>query len=90
MNFLPLGDRILVQRMDEEQQTPSGIYIPDSAKAKSLEAVVKVVSSEVEEEGIIKVGDRVVLENNYSGSAITLEGVEYVVLETSDILGILK
>lgn len=90
MNFLPLGERILVQRVEEEQKTASGIYIPDNAKEKSQQAIVKVVSAEVEEEGIIKVGDKVVIENNYSGSTIKLDGVEYVVLETSEILGIMK
>jgi chaperonin GroES len=90
MNFQPLGDRILVERIEEEQKTASGIYIPDSAKEKSLEAIVKVVSADVEEEGVIKVGDKIVIENNYSGTTISLAGVEYVVLETSDVLGIMK
>jgi chaperonin GroES len=90
MNFQPLGDRVLVLREDQEQKTPSGIYIPDSAKEKSLEAIVKVVSSDVEDEGVVKVGDRVVLESNYSGTTISLSGQEYVVIETSDILGIIK
>lgn len=90
MNFLPLGERILVQRVEEEQKTASGIYIPDNAKEKSQQAIVKVVSKDVEEDGVIKVGDKVVIENNYSGSTIKLDGVEYVVLETSEILGIMK
>ncbi len=89
MNFTPLGQRVLVQRVEEESTTPSGIIIPDNAKEKPLMGVVKAISKEVEEDGEIKVGDEVVFAK-YSGTDINLEGEEYLVLNTDDILGILK
>ncbi len=89
MNFTPLGQRVLVQRVEEESTTPSGIIIPDNAKEKPLIGEVKAISKEVEEDGEIKVGDRVVFAK-YSGTDINLEGEEYLVLNTDDILGILK
>ncbi|NPA03789.1 MAG: co-chaperone GroES [Epsilonproteobacteria bacterium] len=89
MNFQPLGNRVLVERVDEPEQTPSGIIIPDNAKEKPLEGNVIAIGPEVEEEGHIKVGDRVVFAK-YSGTDITLEGKEYLILQTDDILGILK
>jgi len=87
MNFKPLGDRILVLRAEEESKTQSGIYIPDSAKEKPQEAIVKAISSDVEDEGNISLEDRVVFAK-YSGTELMVDGVEYLVLETGDILGI--
>lgn len=89
MNFTPLGQRVLVQRVEEESTTPSGIIIPDNAKEKPLMGIVKAISKEVEEDGEIKVGDEVVFAK-YSGTDINLEGEEYLVMNTDDILGILK
>ncbi len=89
MNFQPLGNRVLVERIDEPEKTPSGIIIPDNAKEKPLEGNVLAIGPEVEEEGHIKVGDRVVFAK-YSGTDITLNGQEYLILQTDDILGILK
>jgi len=89
MKFKPLGNRILVERIDEPEKTPSGIIIPDNAKEKPLEGKVLAIGPEVEEEGHIKVGDRVVFAK-YSGTDITLEGQEYLILQTDDVLGILE
>jgi chaperonin GroES len=89
MKFKPLGNRVLVERVDEPEKTPSGIIIPDNAKEKPLEGNVLAIGPEVEEEGHIKVGDRVVFAK-YSGTDITLEGKEYLILQTDDILGILE
>ena len=84
MNFKPLGDRVLVQRVEETNTTASGIIIPDNAKEKPSEAKVVAVSNEVED---VKVDDIVVF-GKYSGTELTLNGKEYLVLETSDILGV--
>jgi len=89
MNFTPLGQRVLVKRVEEEAKTASGIIIPDNAKEKPLMGKVVAISSEVEEDGDIANGDTVVFAK-YSGTDITLEGDEYLVLNTDDILGILK
>jgi chaperonin GroES len=85
MNFKPLGDRVLVERGEETNTTASGIIIPDNAKEKPSQAKVVAVSSEVED---VKEGDVVVF-GKYSGTELALEGKEYLVLDTSDILGVI-
>ncbi len=89
MNFQPLGQRVLVERLEEPTTTATGIIIPDNAKEKPLTAIVKAISKEVEEEENIAVNDKIVFAK-YSGTDITLDGKEYLVLNTDDILGVLK
>ncbi len=89
MNFTPLGQRVLVKRVEEEAKTASGIIIPDNAKEKPLTGTVVAISTEVKEDGDIAENDTIVFAK-YSGTEITLEGGEYLVLNTDDILGILK
>ena len=87
MNFLPLGKRVLIEREEELKTTASGIIIPDNAtKEKPSEGKVIAVSKEVEGSSE---GDRVVFAK-YSGSEITLDNKKYLVLNTDDILGIIK
>lgn len=87
MNFKPLGKRVLVERLEEETKTSSGIIIPDNAKEKPLGGVVKAVSSAIEEGcKCVSVGDQVVF-GKYKGSEIKLDGKEYLILELEDILG---
>ena len=90
MNFQPLGNRVLVKRVEEATTTASGIIIPDSATEKPTVGEVVAVSKEVEEDeyNSIKEGDIVVFAK-YAGSDITLDGKEYLVLNTDDILGII-
>jgi len=91
MAFKPLGLRVLVERVEEENTTASGIIIPDNAKEKPLQAKVIAVSEEVKEDeyNSINEGDVVVFAK-YSGTDITLDGKEYLVLNTDDILGIIS
>jgi chaperonin GroES len=89
MNFKPLGERVLVQRVEEENKTASGIIIPDNAKEKPSQGVVKAVSAKVTEDGAIVLDDKVVF-GKYSGTELTIDGTTYLVLETKDILGIIK
>jgi chaperonin GroES len=86
--FRPIGLRVLVERVEEEAKTASGIIIPDNAKEKPLEGKVVAISKEVEEDENlpINVGDTVVFAK-YAGTDITIEGKEYLVLNTDDILG---
>ena len=81
---------MFVERVEEENKTASGIIIPDNAKEKPLMAKVIAVSKEVEEDeyNSIKKDDTVVFAK-YAGSEITLDGKEYLVLNTDDILGII-
>ena len=86
MNFQPLGKRVLVERVEEAKTTASGIYIPDSAKEKPSQGKVLAVSKEVE---VVAVNDTVVF-GKYTGSELTLDGTTYLVIETDDLLGIVK
>ncbi len=90
MEFKPLGKRVLVERLEEETKTSSGIIIPDNAKEKPLMGVVKAIGGKVSEEcGCIKDGDTVVF-GKYKGSEIKLDNKEYIVLDFEDILGIMS
>jgi chaperonin GroES len=85
MNFKPLGERVLVKAVEESNTTASGIIIPDNAKEKPNRAEVVAVSTEVQN---ISVGDTVVY-GKYAGTELVLEGTNYMVLEVSDILGVI-
>lgn len=89
MNFKPLGERVLVSRLEEDTKTASGIIIPDNVKEKPLTGKVEAISDVVKEDGKIAEGDTVVFAK-YSGTEIKLDGSEYLVMNTDDILGILK
>lgn len=89
MSFQPLGQRVLVKRVEQEAKTASGIIIPDNAKEKPSNATVAAVSNEVKDDGEVSVGDTVVFAK-YSGTEIKLEGEDHLVLDVDDIVGILK
>ena len=90
----PLHDRILVQRIDEGEVRRGGLIIPDSAKEKPQEGkVLAVGKGTVSEDGKktpldVKAGDRVLF-GKYSGSEVTLDGQEYLIMKEEDVLGIL-
>ena len=86
MNFKPLGKRVLVKRLEEENTTSSGIIIPDNAKEKPSQGEVVAVSSEVDALGC---GDKVIF-GKYSGNEISLDGDKYLVMDVEDIFGILN
>ena len=91
----PLHDRILVQRIDEGEVRRGGLIIPDSAKEKPQEGkVLAVGKGTVSEDGKktpldVKAGDRVLF-GKYSGSEVTLDGQEYLIMKEDDVLGILS
>ena len=86
MNFKPLGERILVKSVEESNTTASGIIIPDNAKEKPNRAEVIAVGSEVKD---VNVADVVVF-SKYSGTALALDGQDYIVLELADVLGVIS
>jgi len=88
MAFIPLADRVLIEREEQTNTTASGIIIPDSAKEKPLQGKVIAVGPEAKEDGISE-GDTVVFAN-YSGMEIIVEGSEYLILPSKDVLGLLK
>lgn len=95
MNIRPLGDRILVKRIQEEEKTKGGIIIPDTAKEKPQEGrVVAVGKGKTTEDGKllppdVKAGDRILF-GKYAGSEVKLEGEEHLILREDDILGVLE
>ena len=95
MKVRPLQDRILVRRMEEEEKTSGGIIIPDTAKEKPQEGVVIATGKgKVQEDGTLtpldaKKGDRVLF-GKYSGTDVTLDGEEYVILREDDVLAIME
>jgi len=90
----PLHDRILVQRLEEQEVRRGGLIIPDSAKEKPQEGkVLAVGTGTVAEDGRktpldVKAGDRVLF-GKYAGSEVTLDGKEYLIMKEEDVLGIL-
>jgi chaperonin GroES len=95
MKFRPLHDRILVQRIEEKEMVKSGIIIPDTAKEKPQEGIVRAVGNgKVLENGTklaleVKEGDRILF-GKYSGSEIKLDGEEYLIFREDEVLGILS
>jgi chaperonin GroES len=86
MNFQPLGNRTLVERLEEATTTASGIIIPDNAKEKPSQGKVMAIGEDVEQ---IAVGDTVVF-GKYSGNEITIDGTAYLIIDADDIYGIMK
>lgn len=90
----PIGDRVLLKRVKAADKTPGGIYLPDSAQEKPLEAIVvatgpgKIVGSTFLET-TVKVNDKVLV-GKYSGTELTYEGTEYVVIREEEIIGVLS
>ncbi len=88
MSFQPLGNRVLIQREEQTNTTASGIIIPDSAKEKPLEGKVIALGQDAMDEGIAE-GDTVVFQK-YGGTEITIDGTEYLIMNSEDILGVMK
>ena len=91
----PLGDRILVKILEEEEQTKDGIIIPDSAKEKSQEAeVIALGSGKKDDDGKrqefdVSIGDKVLI-SKYGGTEVKLDGASHQLLREDDILGIIS
>lgn len=95
VNVQPLGDRVVVKPLPQEEKTKGGILLPDTVKEKPVQGeILAIGSGRVLEDGKkipleVKVGDKV-LYGKYSGSEIKLEGEEFVILHENEILGILR
>ncbi|UCF36325.1 MAG: co-chaperone GroES [Acidobacteriota bacterium] len=95
MKFKPLGDRILVKRVEAENVMRGGIVIPETAKEKPQEGkVIAVGTGKVLDSGetlkmAVKVGDSVLF-GKYGGTEVTIDDEEYLILREDDVLGILK
>ena len=95
MNIRPLHDRLLAKRAAEVDKTSSGLFIPDNAKEKPLEAIVVAVGTGKRlDNGTIvaltaKPGDRILI-GKYSGSEVKLDGATHIILSEDDVLAILE
>ncbi len=89
--IMPIGGRILVQRVEEKEVKKGGIIIPDTAKEKPQQGKVIEVSKMPgsTEEPAVKKGD-IVLFGKYAGTEVEFEGEEYIIMEINDILGVIK
>jgi chaperonin GroES len=95
MNIRPLQDRVIVQRLEEEEKTKGGIIIPDTAKEKPMQGkIIAVGKGKVRDDGKVspldvKVGDRVLF-SKYAGTEVKIEGEEYLIMREDDILGVIE
>ena len=95
MKFRPLGDRVLVKRVEEETKTKGGIIIPDTVKEKPQEGEVIAVGSGARDDSgkivplDVKVGDRILF-GKWSGTEVKIEGEDLLIMKESDVLGVLE
>jgi chaperonin GroES len=95
MKFRPLHDRVVVARIDAEGKTAGGIIIPDTAKEKPTEGQVIAVGPGGRDESgklipiDLKAGDRVLF-GKWSGTEVKIDGVEYLIMKESDIMGVIE
>lgn len=94
MKIQPLRDRVLVQRVEQEAKTSSGIIIPDSAKEKPLEGIVRAVGKgRLNKDGEVvalqvQEGDKVLF-GKYAGTDVTINGEEHLIMKEDDILAVI-
>ena len=95
MAFRPLGDRVLVKRVEEESKTKGGIIIPDTAKEKPQEGeVVSVGPGARDDKGVVnalelKAGDRILF-GKWSGTEVKIDGKDLLIMKESDVLGVVE
>jgi len=95
MSLRPLSDRILVERVAEDEKTKGGLFIPDTAKEKPAEGkVVATGKGRMGEDGKllamdVKVGDRVLF-SKYGGTEVKIDGIDYVIMRQDDVLGVVE
>ena len=95
MKVQPLGERILVSRIEAEGKTAGGIVVPDSAKEKPKEGkIISLGTGKINEKGEkqpfrVKEGDKILFES-YAGTEVKIDGEEYLIVKEDDILGIIK
>jgi len=95
MKVRPLHDRLIVQRLEEEEKTKGGIIIPDTAKEKPIEGkVIAVGAGRIKKDGTkipleVKKGDRV-LYAKYGGTEVRIDGEEYLMMKEDDVLAIIE
>ncbi|MBA4013423.1 co-chaperone GroES [Phenylobacterium sp.] len=95
MAFRPLGDRVLVKRVEEEEKTKGGIIIPDTAKEKPQEGEVVAVGPGARDDSgkiqplDVKAGDRILF-GKWSGTEVKIDGKDLLIMKESDVLGVVE
>jgi len=95
MKIRPLNNRVLLQRIDEDEKTTGGLYIPDTAKEKPVRGkVIAVGSGKVLKDGSVrkvelKAGDTVLF-SKYGGTEVKVEGVEHLIMSEDDVLAVIE
>ena len=95
MQFRPLHDRVVVRRIEEDERTPGGIIIPDTAKEKPQQGeVIAAGPGARDEKGVVqpldvKAGDRILF-GKWSGTEVKIDGEELLIMKESDIMGVLS
>jgi chaperonin GroES len=95
MKFRPLNDRVLVERIEEDTKSAGGIIIPDTAQEKPMQGIVKSVGPGARNEAgerlpmSVKEGDQVLF-GKWSGTEVKLNGVDYVIMNESDIMAVIE
>lgn len=95
MKFRPLSDRVLVQRVEEDTKSAGGIIIPDTAQEKPMQGIVKSVGPGARDDTgervpmSVKKGDQILF-GKWSGSEVKLDGVDYVIMNESDIMALIE
>jgi chaperonin GroES len=95
MKFKPLQDRVLVRRVEENERSPGGIIIPDTAKEKPMQGeVIAVGPGALDESGKlvpmgVKTGDRILF-GKWSGTEVKMDGEDLVIMKESDIFGVIE
>lgn len=95
MKVTPLGDRLVVRRLEAEEKTAGGIVLPDAAKEKPREGKVvstgsgKILDSGKRSEVQVKKGDRILFAS-YAGNEVTIDGEEYLIMPEEDVLAIVR
>lgn len=93
MNLKPLGDRVVIEHVEQDDKSSGGVFLPDTAKEKPQEGVVRAVGTgRVTDEGktlpmSVKAGDRVIY-SKYSGSEVKIDGTEYLIVSEKDVLAV--
>ena len=95
MAFTPLHDRVLVERVEGDEKTAGGLIIPDSAKEKPAEGIIVSVGAGLRDDGgeriamDVKKGDKILF-GKWSGTEVTVDGKELLIMKENDILGVIS
>ncbi|HCO19178.1 co-chaperone GroES [Gudongella oleilytica] len=93
MNLRPLGDRIIIKKVEAEEKTKSGIVLPSTAKEQPLMAEIVAIGDEIlndeKKKEQVKVGDKVIF-SKYAGTEVKVDGVELTILKLVDILAVVE